>query len=98
MMTWPAWEGTESGMRFWDDLTSRDLRSLSAVPTPTAARERGDFLSKVSEWGWSLPGADWGWELLSLVDFVACWDGPKRKSQRFSRLSIKKQPWVSDMV
>ncbi|KAB1254838.1 hypothetical protein Cadr_000028764 [Camelus dromedarius] len=56
--------GQESGMRFWDDLTSRDLRSLSAVPTPTAARERGDFLSKVSEWGRSLPGADWGWELL----------------------------------
>ena len=80
-MTLPGREGTKSRRRLWDGLTGKDLRTLSAVPTRTAPRERvqvpfqGLRAGSVPPWGRLGLGP-----LLKGRGFVLCWAVPMRQS------------------
>lgn len=90
--------GDKSRMRLWDDLTSKDLRSLSAVPIPTATRERvqvpfqGLRVGSVPPWGQTGAGGSSQWEVLWLAGMTL-----RGRANGCSRLPIKTQPRGNDL-
>ena len=85
-------------MRFRGDLTSKDLRSLSAVPIPTATRERAQVpfqglrVGSVPPWGQTGAGGSSQWEVLWLAGMAL-----RGRGNDCSRLSIKTQPRGNDL-